>query len=302
MNEHHPRVRIRAENGYLLIREGLSISFYMRRSHQEVAREVLRSLDVYLEAVGSPSLGWYDNGEGEWKRLDEAGWAHNRHELLDMPECGITLRDASSEHRYGFMYQGKQLDDPFWVDEPGAGCAVSFLLPTEYMEERGPERVRELALALATPLPFNSGHASLSFNGETDVVSMPEEVRKRCLRYPGIDIPNLSWLSWKLGTRVRGAYWLTFLGEPVLGSLGGAAGLRSRLASPESSVQEMEGARVVVTLGRWPEAGDTEQGRVLPAWRELARVLEPWMYHEEHIRLPDFEARFLRRWERRFLD
>jgi len=59
--------------------------------------------------------------------------------------------------------------------------------------------------------------------------------------------------------------------------------------------------RAVVTLGEWPEAGDTEQGQDLPAYRELARVLEPWLFHEEHRR-NEFTPEDLRRWERRFVD
>ncbi|MFY0576656.1 type VI immunity family protein [Cystobacter fuscus] len=35
--------------------------------------------------------------------------------------------------------------------------------------------------------------------------------------------------------------------------------------------------RAVVALGPWPEAGDLRQGQTLPAYRELARVLEPWL-------------------------
>ena len=100
---------------------------------------------------------------------------------------------------------------------------------------------------------------------------------------------------------MRGAHWLTFLGQPVLGELGGAAGLRSRLSSPDITVQEMEGDRAVVTLGTWPEAGDTEQGQLLPLHRELARVLEPWRQHERY-RWRDFSEDDMRRWERRFLD
>ncbi|HYO58614.1 type VI immunity family protein, partial [Archangium sp.] len=93
--------------------------------------------------------------------------------------------------------------------------------------------------------------------------------------------------------------------QPVLGALGGVAGLRARLHSPGTTVQEMEGERALVTLGQWPEAGDLAQGRDLPAYRELARVLEPWSdaffpgyvnswrgYTEEEVR----------RWWRRFLD
>jgi len=100
---------------------------------------------------------------------------------------------------------------------------------------------------------------------------------------------------------LRGAAWLTFLGQPVLGELGGAAGLRSRLHTPGTTVEELDSDRVVVTLGEWPEAGDTEQGRDLPAYRELARVLEPWLFHEEHRR-SDFTPEDLLRWERRFVD
>lgn len=49
------------------------------------------------------------------------------------------------------------------------------------------------------------------------------EIRDRCFRYPGMDIPAPSWHSWHLGTRVRGPSWLTLLGQPVLGGLGGRA-------------------------------------------------------------------------------
>jgi hypothetical protein len=63
----------------------------------------------------------------------------------------------------------------------------------------------------------------------------------------------------------------------------------------------LEAERAVITLGPWPEAGDTEQGKVLPAYRELARVLEPWLYQEKlRSHLPaDHEVL---RWECRFLD
>ncbi|HEX8697211.1 MAG TPA: type VI immunity family protein, partial [Myxococcaceae bacterium] len=78
-------------------------------------------------------------------------------------------------------------------------------------------------------------------------------------------------------------------------------GLRERLKSPETTVQELPGDKAVITLGAWPEAGDLEKGEVLPAYRELARVLEPWLYHRETPMLQQSEEE-TRRWERRFLD
>ncbi len=116
-----------------------------------------------------------------------------------------------------------------------------------------------------------------------------------------MDVPNVGFDSYKIGTRVRGAYWLTFLGQPVLGELGGVEGLRAKLHSPGTTVQEMEGERALVTLGTWPEAGDLERGDTLPAYQELARVLEPWLYSTSVRRLNQSEED-TRRWERRFLD
>lgn len=175
-------------------------------------------------------------------------------------------------------------------------------LPTAYLEDHGPGRVRELALELAASLPFCSGHAGLSFHCDLYVLGVKRKVREYCFRYPGLDIPELRNLSFNLGTRLRGPAWMTFLGQPVLGELGGTAALRARLSSPGTTVQELDGERAVVTLGPWPEAGDTEQGQMLPAYRELARVLEPWLYREEPPR-PSIEiSEDTRRWERRFLD
>jgi hypothetical protein len=304
MTEHPPRIRLYAENGYLLIRDGLSLTFYMRHPHAQVAQGVMRSLDAYLRAVGPNALGQYAGQEGYWQKLDDAGWAHIREELRHPRSANIHLADAStSEHRYSFQYRGSTLKPLPWErDDSKLVSAVSFWLPTKFLEQHGPGRVRELALELAEPLPFCSGHAGLSFNCETDLLGVEREVHKLCFRYPGMDIPDPSLLSFEIGTRVKGVHWLNFLGQPVLDELGGAAGLRARLHSPRTTVQEMEGERAIVTLGPWPDAGDTEQGRTLPAYRELARVLEPWLYLTEsqhaHLEVPEH----VRRWERRFLD
>jgi hypothetical protein len=177
---------------------------------------------------------------------------------------------------------------------------VSFFLPTEYLEEHGPGRVRELALELAAELPFNSGHAGLAYLFPEGLLGINKPIREVCFRYPGIDLKDSS-LRHELGTRVQGANWLTFLGPPVLQALGGAEGLRAQLRSPATTVQTLNAERAVVTLGLWPEAGDLEQGRTLPEYRELARVLEPWL-HMKRSTWHEFSKEDMRRWERRFLD
>ena len=303
MSERYPRICFRMEScGYWLF-EGLRLDFYMRRQHTEMARAVMRSMDTYVNAVGAKNLGCYVDDEGDPWELDQEGWATNRLKLLEDPWPRIILSEAreTGPQRYRFEYYGRRLDDPEWRGSELHACAASFYLPTEYLEQHGPERVRELALEMAAPLPFCSGNVGLAFLGPNDVVGVTKEIRERCFRYPGMDIPDVASFGYNIGTRVRGPSWLTFLGQPVLGELGGAAALRSRLRSPGTTVQELDGDRAVVTLGEWPDAGDTEQGRTLPAYRELARVLEPWLYEGREFE-KDFTPEENRRWVRRFLD
>ncbi len=300
MTEHDPRIRIRARNGHVVLREGLNICFYLRHAHAEVAQKVRQSLDTFQGVVGAGALDRFADTDGDWHPLDAAGWRYVHEELQADDWALVRLRSESPEGpAFGFEYHGKTVSDVS-MDEPGAVTALGFWLPTEALESLGPQRIRELAIELAKPLPFCFGHAGLSFNGELDLVGVDHEVDLRRFRHPGLDVFDLGALSWKLGTRVRGPSWLTFLGQPVLDQLDGAAGLRSRLGEEHIQVDALDPHRVVITLGESPEAGDVDQGHTLPAYRALARVLEPWTYREEHLHGSGEETQ--RRWERRFLD
>ncbi|OJH34863.1 hypothetical protein BON30_40425 [Cystobacter ferrugineus] len=174
-------------------------------------------------------------------------------------------------------------------------------------------RVRDLALDMASRLRFASGHVGLALHFYWMLRTEDERLRTELARYPGIDL-RTAWLPpTRLGVRVDGVHWLNFLAQPVLGQLGGTAVLRSRLHAPETTVHELDEERVVVSLGERPEAGDLSTRQTLPAYRELARVLEPWL---EPLRLSEqtrsdkpprySDMRFTKdeaqRWWRRFLD
>jgi len=304
MSQRVPRVRVQAGNGEFFIRDGLTLCFYMRRPHAEVVGPVMQALEQYRRVVGSHALSWYfDHDEEGFRELDDQGWDSALRELRTNEWAHTLLRDGpGGVGEFQFEYFGRGPDAASADDEPGMVCALSYWLSTEFLERHGPARMRDIALEVAAPLPFNSGYASLSLNALTSMMGVKRELRRWCFRYPGMDIPSDSLFSSEMGTQVRGAYWLTFLGQPVLGALGGAAGLRARLASPDITVQELGAERVAITLGSRPEAGDTAAGRDLPLHRELARVLEPWLFHQQPLRDLDFPAEDVRRWERRFLD
>src|SRR3712207_1451259 len=81
LSAHYPKVRIYTKYDQLLIRDGLDICFYMRRSHHEVAQAVLHSLKTYLRFVGPQALAWYGDHEGDWQELDSRGWEIIHREL-----------------------------------------------------------------------------------------------------------------------------------------------------------------------------------------------------------------------------
>jgi hypothetical protein len=308
MTDRYPQIRLyRIIDGerFLYVRESVSICFYMRHSHRDVVHAAMRALDIYREAVGPEALAWYPDRNGDWQELDAKGWEFNRWTMLDPHGASIRLHTSpSSVAGYEFTYRGFQLDALPWAEDPGAVCSAAFWLSMEFLEAHGPARVRELALELASVLPFNSGHAGLSLHFPEGGLSSDEHRQGRdfSFRYPGLDIPALRELDMNLGTRIKGAYWLTFLGQPVLGELGGVAGVRARLSCPGTTVQAVGPERAVVTLGEWPEAGDLEKGHPLPAYGELARVLEPWLYKAKSPFWYGATHEEQRRWERRFLD
>ncbi|MBM7112923.1 type VI immunity family protein [Archangium primigenium] len=290
-----PQIRCHAKNGALVVREGVSICFYLRQHHRDLRPAILQSLDTYLRAVGHGSLGWYTDAEGDWQELDPTGWAAV-HQELDQDTAFLHLTDTpNGASQYAVDYRGMEVHDT------DAVCALCFWLPTEQLVQRGAPWLRALALALAAPLPFNSGHAGLAFSALTQLAGVSSTLRPWCFQHPGMDVPDPGGLAHRLGTRVPGVHWLTFLGPPVLGELGGASGLRARLVSPDISVHELDPQRVLLTLGAEPDAGDTSVGHHLPLHREVARLLEPWLFHRP---LPwgGFSPEDLRRWERRFLD
>jgi hypothetical protein len=263
---------------------------------------VLRALELYLRYTGPGALRSYADTEGYWQDLDEAGWEVIRSKLRERKCPQAYLEEgAPVGPRYAFHYRGKDEGFVTQTNKPDATCEAIFWLPSEYLEEYGPSRVRELAVELATLLPVRSGFCGLSFNGELDMAGMELKLLPYWKRYPGIDIPSPTGYSRDMGKRLRGPHWMNFLGQPVLGELGGVPGLRERLKSPETTVQELPGDKALITLGEWPEAGDLEKGEVLLAYRELARVLEPWLYQSEVSMLQQSKEE-TRSWERRFLD
>lgn len=287
MKEHLPHIRLRRDIGddSVVARDGVVICFFLEHSHKDVAPAIWRALESYRRAVPSGALAWYTSEDGDSLPLDDKGWAHIRYKILERQggyAWHVELEeDCSQVGGYNFEYEGRWLNDPEGLNREGATTGVLFTLPTEYLVQHGADHVRALALELARELPFSFGYASLA-------IIAPHgrwfAARKSLLpllsRYLGLDVYNLGETSEHIGPRARGAYWLTFLGQPLLGQLGGLEGLREKLPLPQVSFEPLERERLLITLGEWPEVMDTSQPVYVPEYRALARLLEPYLYEE----------------------
>ena len=106
-----------------------------------------------------------------------------------------------------------------------------------------------------------------------------------------------------IGTRVRGARWVTLLGPGPLERLGGIGAIRKALPS---TVEVCDVASIaMIRAGKTPELGDKNRKLDTPLLRALARVLEPiTLFREVDLlsHFANFDEDLLDRWERRFLD
>jgi hypothetical protein len=294
---------LRNAHGDLVVRDGIILCFFMRRSHGEVAASVWRALQAYHRAIPSRSLNWYVSPDGDMLPLDDKGWEHTRGKLLERPgavEWLVSLsEDPGEAGGYHFEYDGRKLDDPLFSHDENATSGVSFSFPTEYLLEHGPAHLRALALELGRELPFSFGYASLAPVSHPGAwYAVLKDLIDLLHRYWGLDLHDLGEMSRNIGTGARGAAWLTFLGPPLLGQLGGIEGLKQQLAFPEVTLQPMEGERVLLTLGEWPDVLDTQKGAVPPRYRALARLLEPYL-REERTDWPSLNSGFAHGWCRR---
>lgn len=201
---------------------------------------------------------------------------------------------------YNFQYVGMQIDDPLFSGDEDATCGIAFTFPTEYLLEHGPAHLRAFAVEISRELPFSSGYASLAFlcpGGNWYPVR--SEFLALLFRYLGLDLCSLNDTSSRIGTGARGAYWLNFLGQPLLGQLGGLEVLRQQLPFPDVSFEELDGGRTLLSLGEWPSALDTREGLPALPYRTLARLLEPY-FPEETLPLRHMlDRETMPRWLRR---
>ncbi|WP_434391377.1 type VI immunity family protein [Melittangium boletus] len=302
----------------LLAREVFRLAFYLPHDHADIALGVSQAIDRYVRAVGEgpKTLHHVSLSHDEGGPLTVERWAWVRRLLLEtrrwtFPDDYEGWERAAIEKRRferGLLFTGGVgIQNGYaleykaripWRPEAPFTSLLTATLPLDYLEAHGPGPVRQLALDMAAPLRFASGHAGLALRIQGPLAPRDAAFRFEALRHPGIDLREAWGQEEWMGERIDGVHWLNFIGPPVLSRLGGMKALSARLHLAQGSVEALDAERIVISLGPQPDAGTS-----LPSYRELAGILEPWL-EPPPARPPPlhFTADEARHWWRRFLD
>lgn len=279
--------RLWAAPGQIAVRDGVVLVLFMEELHVDVADAVGKLYDRWLAMIDPKSLEWAWTSGDSYKPATPRRRHLLRRRLTktaaaQWPKERMSIKGACQRWEPGghfFEYFGAAVmtpdEDATEPPPPPPASTVEIWFPPEVPEALGREAfVREL-LALAAEVPFSSGYCSLSFNYD-NWADEPAAIHITgpAFRHPGMDV-HLTWsTALYIGTKVRGAYWLTFVGPAALGELKlDAAAMREALG-PEITVHELP-AGVAIEAGDELRPGDLNRGDDLPLTRRVAKLLEP---------------------------
>jgi hypothetical protein len=299
------RIEKRDQDGDLLVRDGLVAVFFMKVPHPQLAAVLSRVYEEWLARTPAEAKLWGTIGANadETKPMTAKLLSRSRDELdpkrakvrdLNFVEIGGP-EEENPAYRF-YVESARDLDD----DETNV---IEIRSPSGEANAASVERYVAAVKALAEQLPYESGYASLALLGgsQSQESAFGRAARRWAFRHPGFDLPNSDGSNTGIGERMRGAYWLTFVGPRALKKVGGKSGLRSILPDPVQL--DDAGVGVVLRAGTLPEVGDVNKGQRLPLVRAVAKALESVsMFDDTFLNVIFDDADDSVRWQRRHID
>lgn len=162
------------------------------------------------------------------------------------------------------------------------------------------ERWESIFRKIAAKFPHDTGYAApaLVYSDEKTKREAGEVIGPLALRHPGFDVPNNDWTNGGIGTKSRGARWLTFLSADVAGELDNAM-----LDTPPEPVKVDTTKRgVVIRCSPNLQVGDVNRRDRPEGLDWLAKLLKPITLFDDQYLLSLFrdDPDLLTRWETRF--
>jgi hypothetical protein len=298
-------LRFKERSGTLFARSGLLLALFFDEEFSKVAPAIEQCLDEWMAFIPDGVLAWSLAGASadEFKPLSARRLTTCRSQLDSQKATRRSLSyfelvgPQMWAPDYSFIAKGRK------DVRPGSKKLnlVQISFPEAVLEEPGrPEFVRHL-LSLAEKIPFQSGYAAPALipGADSDLSKARAVLAPLGLRHHGYDLARNDASSIDLGGKCRGARWITFLGEPLIGELGGIETLRAKLG--EGPEIETVGSGIAIIASEDPEVGDVNRNDRVESLRKVAAAIEPVTLFGDNLLNNAFEDVDDReRWERRF--
>jgi hypothetical protein len=288
----------------VVVRDSQLAAFFFQRPFRDLAKSLGAVFDDWLGRTPEEAKKWALIGPD----ADEAKPFGPK--LLPKAKAQLDPVRAKSRDMAGLEVWGPEETNPthaFAFDamndlQNDETNLLELRAPSAEVDAAHVERYVEVIRHVAEQVPYDSGYASPALTHPSDrPTDFVEPARKWAFRHPGLDMPNNDGTNSGIGRKVRGAYWLTFLGPWALKQLGGAEALKKAL--PKEAEVHGVGVGVMIRAGRLPSLGDVNKGDNVPLLRAVAKVIEPVTLFGDSFLDTIFRDEDERaRWERRHLD
>ena len=299
------KVEVKDKRGSLVVRDSLVAAFFCKRPYPELAKAFGKAFDLWFSKTPEEAKKWALIGAhaDEYKAFDPKKPSRA---LAEFDPARAKTRDICSLEMGGPIQINSDYHFSFTGSRDLNEKRSNFLEVRFPSHEAEPDRVDayvSFIAKLAELLPYDSGYASLALTcgGMSMQDAFAQAAAKWAFRHPGFDMPSNNNTTAGIRQKVRGAYWITFIGPPALGELGGEDALRKAL--PKEIEVKPAGAGVMLRAGKVPELGDVNKRDKLPLLRAMAKVLEPvTQLNDTFLNAMFVDPGEIGRWLRRHLD
>lgn len=303
-----------SETGMVYLREAVTVAFFLPTPIHKIVTPLRAACDEYFEMIPRDALRWASVGANSetWKPFGSRTLASCRAQLspkltqkrsltaFELKDTGPYLHDTlvvADAPTHGIEVIGNPVDPA----HPNGLSLMQMRFPSEMVEADVVETFVDNVCRMASLLPVVSGYASpgLQFSEYAG-----HSARSRSWdilpRYPGYDVQRNEACRNRLGARVRGARWLTFIGPEIITALGDANALRQTLGA-QIEIRST-GQSLMIRAGRVPEIGDTLRNVGTPLLSAVAIALRPVTAFKEVAMRAIFarDDEFHDAWEGRF--
>jgi Protein of unknown function (DUF3396) len=283
------------QGGQLLCSVTPALTMYLKEPPD--GAQALNALSVYREVCPSERQKFVAGTRSPgFAKLPDTVGQKVLSSLLDLmnrrKDIGVSMWDGNTGESWSFAISGV----PIAGYPPMASyCQVFFPNSVE------PALILQTALRLADALPFQSGHAGLSASFDSDQkYDAFNIIYGWAKNYPGLEVEDLNETLPYVLDAVKGANWLTLVGNELWGKLVSLRGSEPLLSEQIEFIQKKNG--VVLRAGEAPALGRRNAGDVPLLYVEVERAIAELKVKTHG----EFAARFAEReetlqWVYRFL-